>query len=344
MEKAACNINTNNIISIFENEIKLIQNEIDTYGTGQINHVAVISEPFSGMDCILDKITGDNSQKINNIKLFSPIKDTDFFTNFNTNKEIILLRNCQHLYTRKCGGFDVLESFLNVISSTDKLFITVWNKFAWNYLNEISDIGNLFPIKIFVPELDSKTLMNVIMSHIDGKVTFIDDRNLSEKQKFWEIEKYKINIPLLQTKPEIKFLKINPKALSQDKKIQSMEEIQNEVFLKITKLAGGKYDVAQKIWKNSLKDNEIRLSIIPEQPPAKSPDMNESFVLSIILSMESVSYDELLQITGRDINLRQIIYRLVYPGLIEESNNEYKINPEAVNFVIDNLQRNRMVW
>ena len=130
MDKVASNLKTNNIISIFEDEIKTIQDVIDNFEKGNPNHIAVISEPFSGMDYILDKITGDNSQKINNIKLFSPVTDKKFFTNFHTDKEVILLRNCQFLYTKKIGGFNVFEAFLNNISSTDKLFVTGWNKFA----------------------------------------------------------------------------------------------------------------------------------------------------------------------------------------------------------------------
>jgi hypothetical protein len=344
MEKVAPNSKTNNIISIFENEIKTIQDATDNYDKENINHIAVISEPFSGIDYILDKITGDNSQKINNIKLFSPVTDINFFTNFHTDKEVILLRNCQFLYTRKIGGFNVFEAFLNNITSTDKLFVTGWNKFAWNYLNEISDIDNLFPIKIRVPELDSKSMMNLIMSKIDEKIAFIDDRDLSEIEKFCTLEKCRINVPFSQKEMDIRLIKFNFKALTKEKDVKTMEETQTEVFQNITKLAGGKYDVAQKIWKNSLKDNEIKLSRIPELPPDKIPDLNESFVLSIILAMESVSYDELLQITGPDINLSQIIYRLVNSGLIEKSGSDYKINPEAVNLIIANLRKNRMVW
>ncbi|MBN2733482.1 MAG: hypothetical protein JXQ82_01315 [Methanomicrobiaceae archaeon] len=344
MDKVASNSKAGNIISIFENEIKKIQNEIDNFETGYPNHIAVISEPFSGIDYILDKIMGDNSQNISNIKLFSPMREKDFFSNFYTPKNIILLRNCQYLYTRQYGGFDVIEAFLDKISSTEKLFLTGWNKFAWNYLNEISDIENLFPVKIIVPELDSKSLMNLTMSNINEKITFIDDRDLSEIEKFCTLEKCKINVPFSQKKMDIRIIKFNFKALTKEKNVKTMEETQTEVFQKITKLAGGKYDVAQKIWTKSLKDNEIRLSRIPELPPAKTPDLDESFVLSIIISMDSVSYDELLQIAGPDINLIQIIYRLVNSRLIEKSGNDYKINPEAVNLIIANLRKNRMVW
>ena len=343
MEKIAHNKNISNIKSIFEDEINKIQKGIDNYGEGQRDHIAVISEPFSGIDHIFDIISGDNSQKAGDIKLFSPVRDTEYFTNFYTHKNIILLRNCHYLYTRSYGGFSVLEAFLDIISSTEKLFVTGWNRFTWDYLKEVSDIEYLFPVRIEVPKLDSKSLKNVIMSNVDEKITFIDDRDFSEAEKFWAPVNYKINMPFRE-KDEIRLFKPNFRALKREKKTMTMEGLQNAVFLKITELADGKYELAEKIWKKSLKDNEIMLSRIPGPPSAGIPDLNESFVLSIILSMESITYDDLLKITGSDISLRHILYRLINPGLIEETNNLYSINPEAVNFIINNLKKSRVVW
>ena len=151
-------------------------------------------------------------------------------------------------------------------------------------------------------------------------------------------------MPSLNVHGSIPYYKPNFRVLKKQKKISDIQELQNQVFLRITQLAEGKYDVAYKIWKKSVKDNEVRLSRIPQPPPAEIPNLNESFVLSIILSMGSVGYDDLLDITGPDINLKQLIYKLKSPGLIEDSNQIYRINPEAVNFITGHLRKNRMVW
>ena len=123
-----------------------------------------------------------------------------------------------------------------------------------------------------------------------------------------------------------------------------MEEIEAEAFSKITNLAGGKYDVAHILWKKTLKDNEIRLSRIPQIPAADIADFDESYILSIILSMGSVSYDDLLLIAGEDINLKQKLQSLKFSGLIEIENSSCRINPEAVNSAIYELKKRRMVW
>ena len=185
MEKVANGKKGSNIISIFEDEVKKIQEGIDSHNKGGARHIAVIAEPYCGKNHILDKITGDNSQKIEDIKLFSPVRNKDFFTNFYTDKEVILLRNSQYLYTRQIGGFDVYKAFLDYLTSSDRLFICGWNRFAWNYLKEISNISDLFPVQIEVPEIDSKSLMKVIMSEVDQKIIFIDDRDFPENEKFW---------------------------------------------------------------------------------------------------------------------------------------------------------------
>ncbi|MDD4126432.1 MAG: hypothetical protein PHV39_01940 [Methanomicrobium sp.] len=331
------------IISIFEKEIKAIQDEINKLESGGAENIAVISEPYSGIEHIFDKILGDNSQKINNLKLFNPVKETDYFSNFYRGNKIILMHNCQYLYTRKCGGFDIINYFMDAVSSEDRLFITGWNKFAWNYLKEVCDIENLFGVRITVPELDSKSIMSLIMTDANEKINFIDDRAKEEK-KFICVDECSIKRPMSQNERSICKLRFNFDALKREKNNKTMEDIQTEAFQKITKLAGGKYDVARLIWKKTLKDNELRLSRIPETPPAGISGIDESFILSVILSMDTVSYENLLEIVGEGVNLRQKLQSLKNSGLIEITDNSCRINPEAVNAVIYDLKKRRMVW
>ena len=236
MDKAESSVKGTGIISIFEKEIKKIQDEIDRHDSGGYENIAVIAEPYSGIEHIFDKILGDNSQKINNIKLFSPVTDTDFFSNLYAGKKIALVHNCQYLYTRKCGGFDILDHFMNLVSSEDRLFITGWNKFAWNYLKEITNIEDLFEVQITVPELDSKSIMNLIMADAKGSISFIDDREV-KRDKFLSVEKCQVRLPFLHTEKSACKLKLNPGALK-GRKSRTKEEIETEAFSKITKLAG----------------------------------------------------------------------------------------------------------
>ncbi len=342
MDKAESSVKGTGIISIFEKEIKKIQDEIDRHDSGGYENIAVIAEPYSGIEHIFDKILGDNSQKINNIKLFSPVTDTDFFSNLYAGKKIALVHNCQYLYTRKCGGFDILDHFMNLVSSEDRLFITGWNKFAWNYLKEITNIEDLFEVQITVPELDSKSIMNLIMADAKGSISFIDDREV-KRDKFLSVEKCQVRLPFLHTEKSVCKLKLNPGALK-GRKSKTKEEIETEAFSKITKLAGGKYDIARIIWKNTMKDNELRLSKIPAVPTADISNFDEAYILSIIISMDTVGYEDLLEIAGSNINLKQKLQSLKFSGLIEISDNLCRVNPEAVNSVIYELRKRRLVW
>ena len=333
----------NGMKSIFEEEIKKIQDEIDIFKSGSPNHIAIISEPYSRVEHIYNRILGDNSQKINNIQIFNPVKDTDFFSNFYSNQDIIMMQNCQYLFSRKCCGFAILEEFLDILFSSNKMYITGWNKFAWNYLKEISNIESMFQVIITVPELNSKTIMNLIMSDVSDKVTFIDDR-VSEDKKFICFEECLIRMPLSNKEVNISEIKFNFNALKRKKNNKTMEDIQKEAFMDITTLAGGKYDVARKIWKKSLKDGEVRLSRIPQPSEVEISDIDELFILGNILAMDGIDFDELSSIVKNDSLLKQKLYNLVNKGLIEDSDRFYKIYPEAVNSVIDELEKNRMVW
>ncbi len=75
-------------------------------------------------------------------------------------------------------------------------------------------------------------------------------------------------------------------------------------------------------------------------------DLNydESFVLSIILSMSSIKKEELAEIIGHDYQIDKILFRLAKQGSIVIEEGYCSIKPEAMRSVEEFLKKLRLVW
>jgi hypothetical protein len=98
------------------------------------------------------------------------------------------------------------------------------------------------------------------------------------------------------------------------------------------------------LWERSMEFPTIRLSSIPETPCSIELNINEAFLLTIILSMEAIKLVDLAEIAGPEIDIEQTLYRLLNQGLVENEKDFYQIRPEALNCAIDYLKKIRMVW
>lgn len=123
-------------------------------------------------------------------------------------------------------------------------------------------------------------------------------------------------------------------------------DAEETAFDKIVRIADGNYGgVAEQLWDTTLEGKTLRVADIPDIPCAINLDINESFLLMIILSMESVSVVDLAEIAGPEINLKQALFRLTNQGLVVEEKGYFQIKPEALSCVKGGyVTRIRMVW
>ncbi len=76
----------------------------------------------------------------------------------------MIIDDCQFLYARRIGGFDILEDFLKNVASSSNFFITTWNLYSWKYLDEVLDIGTYFPVQIVLPRFTAGDIKECILS------------------------------------------------------------------------------------------------------------------------------------------------------------------------------------
>lgn len=330
-------------LNIFESELSRIQDAIEAREKGRPSHIAVVADPFAGHELIMQEIKRTNPDIVSHIPLFNVVKGKDFLSTLYGTKDVILMERCHFLALRKIGGFAVLDAFLDLAASSDKLLITGWNSFSWSYLNAVRHIETFFPMIVELPRLSSADLKTVILSRYEEKIRFIDDTERKE-EPFLSTEVRRFSLPVVQRSVEVPWPHINAGVLHAGKKQQATTDVEDAVFEKINRIAEGNYGVALRIWEQSLENSVVNLSSIPEIPCAIDLDINESFLLNSVLSMESINITDLREIAGPEIDLDQTLYRLTNEGMIEEVKGYYQVRPEALNCVISHLRRIRMVW
>jgi hypothetical protein len=261
-------------------------------------------------------------------------------------EDIVLIDNCRFLATRRIGGFDVLDAFLHAQISSKKLFITTWNVFSWQYLSAVMNIDAYFPTIVAINKMETPILKQAILSrHKPGEIRFLDD-GAAERSMFYSLVHKQVRLPLTDTEVSVPWIKLNftvmLRRLPRKKRIQiSIEDV---IFEKINRIARGNPGVAILLWESSLKDNTISLNAITETPYSIDLDTNESFILTIILSMKSLHEKDLAAIAGSEMDIRRVLYRLVQQGLVRDDAGYYSIPPFALGPVIEYLKKTRRLW
>ncbi|PKL57542.1 MAG: hypothetical protein CVV34_06955, partial [Methanomicrobiales archaeon HGW-Methanomicrobiales-5] len=320
----------------YEREIKEITEAVERFGSGAPSHIAIVAGPMSGRTTLVDEIKRLYGERVHYLPLDFVIHESslpDFSCipgdiNFSCIPEdIILIDNCQFLTTRVIGGFDVLDTFLRTQITSKKLFITTWNTYNWQYLSSVMNIDVYFPTIVTLNKMDTPVIKQLILTrHKAGEIRFANE-GTADSSIFFSVIHRTVHLPFMAKEISIPWIKLNFKValhkLPRKKRVQiSLEDI---IFEKINRIAQGNPGVAILLWDKSLKDNEISLSAITETVYSISLDTNESYILSVILSMESLHAKDLTAIAGTEMNIERVLYRLLQQGLISEDAGYYRI-------------------
>jgi hypothetical protein len=218
--------------------------------------------------------------------------------------------------------------------------------YAWQYLSAVMNLDVYFPTIVTLNKMDTPVLKQVILSRYKpGEIRFIDD-GAAERSMFYSLIHKKIRLPLMANEISLPWIKLNftvmLRRLPRKNRIQiSIEDV---IFEKINRIARGNPGVAILLWESSLKENTISLAEINETPYAIDLDTNETFVLTIILSMKSLHEKDLNAIAGSEMDIQRVLYRLVLQGLAQNDAGYYSIPPFALGPVIEYLKKTRRVW
>lgn len=320
----------------FKEEIKNIQSALIQYDAGVRKNVAIIGLPFSGKTTLIDEIIERYGKPIRKVVLPTIIRDAGEIFLEDAPERIIAIDDCQRLFVRQIGGFNVLEKFLDTVVRSDRLFITIWSQFSWNYLKEVFHMDDYFPVKVTTPPLGPDEIEAMIGSRDDlDQLRYVNDAVVPRDivKVDWKDVRFAglhFSVPVIMIKDTI---------------IASSEiDVRRKIFEEIGDLSDGNPGVALAIWERAHEGDTVRAGKVGLPDYDMDLSYDEVFVLSSILMAKSATEEDLILITEGRLKIDRILYMLMNRSLIVKSDERYRIEPLALHSVVKTLKKNRQVW
>jgi hypothetical protein len=306
-----------------DEQVRDVQRSLVEFDSGVRHNVAIIGEPLAGKTSLVDAVLARYGKPVRSVRLTEIASDADHLPAMAGPEKIIAVDDCQYLFLRHIGGFRALEKFLEAVASSDVLYITAWNRFAWDYLEQVFDLRDYFPATVTIPALAADDIVSLIGARYElDKIRFIDDGGGND---------------LLTA--------IKPGLTGHDGALRTEpNDVRRFAFEKITRLSHGNPGVALDLWQQAYHDGAVRVSEIsvPDYEVDLSPD--EAFVTGNILMMKSLTDDDLMKIVIGHLRMDRILYVLRNRGLIRKVADRYSVEPAALYEIIESLKKSRQVW
>lgn len=335
----------------FEEILNSIEAAIEEPDSDRRSNIAIIAEPFSGRSELFHKISLMCGERETKILLNRLVNDENFWNVLEKSGDIVLVDNCHLLYSQKIGGFERLDRFLNAASS-EKLFITTWNQFSWNYLRFVFPLERVFPVRIELPKLGAAELEKMIMATCERELTF--DEEVAPKKKEWmELSEFSVDLGLFKRTlklpvPRIDYFglesRIKEKVWPSKQKTEEAS-VEDKVFQRLRDYSDGNPGVAKAIWNKNVPEAEgvIKPEVIIKPQYKIDLSYDQAFLLYLLLCMETVSIDELKDIVDSSSDVNRFVRELERTDLILFENGLLSLMPEALHSIESYLKSVRLV-
>ena len=328
---------------LWKNEIDTLLQAIEGGLSGKSAHIAIISEFLAGKQDLATQIECAYPGRFTRITLDSFVDDLSIFRDL-PESEIYIIENCHFLAQRKIDGFLVLHTFIEMILQSKRIWVTTWNIHSWRYLAAVQKIHVIFPVQIILGPKNYEKLKEYILSDYESSVFYVIDRPVSRRLILIKKHK-KIQIPFFLDEVVIPTFRIRYKLIWGLLRGKSHEVEPDElIFQRLAQVSNGNPGIAKRIWERSLDAWEIRMSAFTSPVNNGSFDPDTAYVLSLILSLEMVTIDDLRSVTPPDINLNYILAQLHDKNLIRIKEGLVYITSLALTGITAELKKIRMVW
>lgn len=317
-----------------------IDEAVQAHLDGRGSNVAVVAEPFAGGEVLLDYAEETFGAAAKRVSFDDVVEEVPDFSGY----EVVLADNCHYLYTREVGGFALLDEFLERAAISDALFVTSWNRYAWEYLTPVRDVDEVFPRVVRVPPLDAGGIADLLLSNYATTMPEFVETGEAGRVKtigfgFRPLRfpgGRRVSVPV----PELNVEYLTSRALSRADDVHNTQAV---VFDKIARLSNGNPGVATTIWERSLEDDEIAPAYVEAADTDLNIDDDEAFVLEVLLAKGRVSLSRLSEVIDQ-LPVDRHVQSLAGQGLVMVDDDDVSIDPEALHAVDDYLRGRRLVW
>jgi hypothetical protein len=319
--------------------LEALESTIENAENESSANVAVLSEPLAGKRSLIQHAVNmlENPLHVS----FDRVPEDDSLPAIDGSQPLVV-ENCQYLFERSIGGFELLDTFLERLALSEPLVVTSWNSFAWDYLDAITEVEESFTETIRLPSLSGGQISDLLDAREDvsqpGFVT------TAEYGRFKTIDVDHYSLRLFGDRAvDIPIPRPNTEWVSSWFVDDTDESIESVVYEKISRVASGNPGVALALWRESISDGEVAPADIREPDADHGIDATQAHLLWVILCKGSITRNTLDE-RFEEVSVDKELQTLADRGLVVTEGPTVRIPPAPMSEAIAELERRRMLW
>ncbi|WP_254831084.1 hypothetical protein [Haloglomus salinum] len=306
---------------------------------GERSNVAVVAEPFAGRAGLLayaEEYLGAAAERRSFDGLVVDPGEAP-----EPDSEAVVVDGCHYLYTRRVGGFDPLERFIDRVTDSDAMFVTAWNSYAWDYLRATRDVDAAFPIVVRLPPLDAGGVRDLIYAMYGPDLPRFESTKAFGRVKTLDFEPRTVSLTrsvgVEVTVPTLNLSYLTARAED------DVGEVEAVVFERLTRLSEGNPGVAAALWARSVEDGTISPASVEALDRSLDLDDDAGFVLLLVLTNGAVDR-EVLAAALPEVQVRRSLTYLADRDLVALSDDVAWVEPTALHPAAEYLRGRRLLW
>jgi hypothetical protein len=306
---------------------------------GERSNVAVVAEPFAGRTGLLDyaeEYLGAAAERRSFDELVvDPGEAPDPET------EAVVVDGCHYLYTRRVGGFDPLERFLDRVTGGDAMFVTGWNRYAWDYLRATRDVDEAFPVEVRLPPLDAAGVRDLIHEAYGPDLPAFESTEAFGRVKTLDFERRTVSLTrsvgVEVTVPTLNLSYLTARAEA------DVGDVEAVVFERLARLSEGNPGVAAALWERSVDDDAVTPASVEAVDRNLDLDDDAGFVLVLVLTNGAVDR-AVLDAAFPGLPVERSLAHLAERGLVALRDDVAWVEPTALHPAVEYLRGRRLLW
>jgi hypothetical protein len=334
------------------NSFKMIGDSYDQWSRGISSNVAVIGEKGSGKSTLIrfaeqqylmdesiarvnlnETFTKEEEllKKLCDALGFKPVSSKDEFIEKVERKKkrsVIIVENIQNMFIRNINGFEALEAFWVILSSTmDKLFwIVSCSRYSWEFFIKITEADQYFSHVAYTDRLDEAEIREAILTRHKSsgyELHFEPDESLKNSRAF-------------------------KKLLGDEKK--SQELVRDQFFSKLSKICEGNTSIAMIFWLQSIKEITDRRFIfqpleVTDIDKLEAPSKEVLFTLAALVQHDMMSREQVALALHQSVAESSLMLaRLKTKGIIYAGSSGFTLNHLVYRQVIRMLKQRNIIY
>lgn len=334
-----------------KNSFSLIRGAYDQWKRGLSANVAIIGEKGSGKSTLIkfaekECLNGDETLEVRfddtftdekellkhlcNTLGFKPVETRQEFLEKIARKKhpsIVIVENLQNIFIRNINGYQALEAFWVIMSSTmDKLFwIVSCSRYTWEFFVKMSNADQYFSHVTETDRLGESGIRDAILSR--------------HKSSGYEL--------YFEPGESLKNSRAYKKLISDEKKRQEL--VRDNFFSKLFKISEGNTSIAMIFWLQSVKEfNSQRFVFQPleitELDKLEVPSKEVLFTLAALVQHDSLNKQQVAMALHQNPSESSLMLaRLKTKGIIYEGSNGYNLNHLVYRQIVRMLKQRNII-